>query len=182
MESDPFDAILGLEDVFYRDGYRLGKSDGEQIGLLEGRGFGIEKGFTRFLEMGIAHGHASTWAGRLSDEDIQNVCRMQGSQAVDAQDRLIALPRNARLVSHIQTLYAITEVESVSTKNEEIAIADFDARLKRAKGKMKVIEKIIGESKSSPLPDGNADAMAGSSAQKGDISIEDACAPKVGHK
>ena len=182
MESDPLDAVLGLEDDFYRDGYLLGKSDGKQIGLLEGRSFGIEQGYTRFLEMGIAHGHASIWAGRLSDEDIETVCRTHSSRAVDAQDCHITLPRSARLVSHIQTLYAITEVESVSTNNEEIAIADFDARLKRAKGKMKVIEKIIGESKHSSLPGRGADAMAGSTAQKGDVSIEDACAPKVGRQ
>jgi len=55
------------------------------------------------------------------------------------------LPQNSRLEKHIATLYALTEVESLSTENNEEAVSDFDDRFKRAVSKTKVIENIIKE-------------------------------------
>ena len=174
-DSDPLDAVLDLEESFYADGQRIGKSDGEQAGRSEGRAFGIEKGFEKFLEMGKLHGQAIVWAGRLSDEDVKGDRCPEESRTDDVPACSIPLPQSAKSVSHVQTFYALTEIDSISTENDEAAIADFDDRLKRAKGKARVIEKLVGESKHSA-----SDGIK-SRAQQNDGSIEDVSVLRVRH-
>jgi hypothetical protein len=55
------------------------------------------------------------------------------------------LPDNPRLGKHITTLYALVETESLSTENNDEAVDDFDDRLRRAQGRFKVIERMVGE-------------------------------------
>lgn len=52
---------------------------------------------------------------------------------------------NPRLHKHILTLYALVEPTSLSIQNTEAAVSDFDDRLRRAEGKVKIIERITGE-------------------------------------
>lgn len=52
---------------------------------------------------------------------------------------------NARLHKHILSLYALVEPASLSIQNTEEAVSDFNDRLRRAEGKVKVIERITGE-------------------------------------
>lgn len=54
-------------------------------------------------------------------------------------------PNNPRLKKHILTLYALVEPASLSIQNTEEAVSDFDDRLRRAEGKVKIIERITGE-------------------------------------
>lgn len=171
IESDPFDSLLGLENQFYNEGYDLGVSDGNRAGLIEGRSFGIVKGFEKYVSMGRLQGKAMVWAGRLPgshgrhDNDLQEnhdagtrrtheEISVPGSRAKSAHDPprealqrkdVPTLPANSRLEMHIRTLYALAEPGSLSTENSEESVSDFDDRLKRAKGKIKIIEKLIGE-------------------------------------
>lgn len=162
MEDDPFDSILRLEDQYYREGYDLGVKDGTRAGLIEGRLFGLEKGFDKYAAMGTLHGRSVIWAGRLphAGADSSGYEVSQVSTMEHADPRLLqlneppshecskpsisgALPLvqdNGRLAKHIRTLYALTEPSSVSTENNEDSVSDFDDRLKRAYGKIKIIE------------------------------------------
>lgn len=54
-------------------------------------------------------------------------------------------PDIRRLQKHILTLYALVEPASLSIQNTEEAVSDFDDRLRRAEGKVKIIERIGGE-------------------------------------
>lgn len=54
-------------------------------------------------------------------------------------------PNKPRLKKHILTLYALVEPASLSIQNTEEAVSDFDDRLRRAEGKVKIIERITGE-------------------------------------
>ena len=157
---------------------------------MEGRIFGLEKGFEKYVRMGRLHGKAVVWAGRLPPRSLpQNEIRSaddhhsvhftktlgkkrevqqgdgagdgdgetrtpaplaisegeEGQQAFSAGESLPLLSDNPRLEKHIRMLYALVEVSSLSTANTEEAVADFDDRLKRAEGKVKIIEKLIGE-------------------------------------
>lgn len=179
MESDPFDGLLGLEDRFYDEGYELGVADGTRAGHIEGRLFGLEKGFDKYISMGKLHGRVTVWASRLqkSLELEEQRASFQGrllengrkypsslpkssdgaqlgegranrglASSNSLQDTLLpVLPSNPRLEKHVQTLYALVEPDSLSTQNTEDAVADFDDRLKRAHGKVKIIEKSIHE-------------------------------------
>lgn len=164
MEQDPFDSLLGLEDRYYDEGYQLGVADGSRAGRIEGRIFGMEKGFDKFVASGVLHGRAEIWGSRLPrgqelGSDSQPLARsvpnegtderIEASQGTtkqqDVGSMLPSLAANPRLEKHIQTLYALVEPVSLSTQNTEDAVSDFDDRLKRASAKAKVIEKLVGE-------------------------------------
>jgi hypothetical protein len=63
--TDPFDDLLTLEDTLYTAAYDLGVSDGAHAGRIEGRIFGLEKGFEKFAELGQLHGRSVIWGSRL---------------------------------------------------------------------------------------------------------------------
>lgn len=170
-EDDPFDSLFTLEDKFYKEGYDLGVSDGNRAGLIEGRLFGLEKGFEKHASMGKLYGRAVIWTGRLPISRDIPVSDRQDASAADTERtlkslsvqesnqrgvqpekeklpgrmRVPGLPTNIRLEKHIRTLYALTEPESLSTANNENSVSEFDDRFNRAEGKIKVIEKLTGE-------------------------------------
>ena len=159
MKDDLFDSLLDLEDQYYQEGYALGVKDGTQAGLLEGRLFGLEKGFEKYAAMGILHGRSTLWAGMLpqsrpgktSSGDVSQAAiagNSQGREDLPAPSALLSIQSNARLDKHIRMLYALTEPSSLSTENNEDSVSDFDDRLKRADGKIKVIETSLSESDS----------------------------------
>lgn len=137
MDVDPFDSLLNLEEDFYNEGYQLGVADGARAGYLEGRAFGIEKGFEKFRAMARIYGRASVWASRMAHTPTRG--------DTDVESTLSPLPNNPRLEKHIQTLLALVDPSSLSMENEEDAVSQFDDRLNRAKAKVKLIEKLIGE-------------------------------------
>lgn len=173
--DDPFDGLLDLEETFYKEGYDQGVADGKRAGLIEGRFFGLERGFEKYATMGQLYGRAVVWSTRLpplqtkdeaendhqvdlskSDEQLdsgplQDVTEKNTQQPTDDVSEsavLPMLPGNLRLEKHVRTLYALAEASSLSTENTEDAVANFDDRLKRAEGKMKIIEKLTGETTS----------------------------------
>jgi hypothetical protein len=150
MADDPFEDVLNLEDQFYHDGYKQGQADGDKAGRIEGRSLGLEKGYQKFMESGRLHGKAIVWANRL--RGLQAKLRPESQQQLESssseeaqQQRLPPLPNNPRLEKNVTTLFALTEPDSLSTENTDEAVNDFDDRLKRAEGKAKVIEKMVGE-------------------------------------
>ncbi|KAH0563480.1 hypothetical protein GP486_001946 [Trichoglossum hirsutum] len=161
QQEDPFVGLLNLEDNFYREGHSEGASDGAQAGLLEGRAFGLQKGFEKYLAMGRLHGRAVVWAGRLQkhqkflpegtaasngESNRQEAGIAHSQLSFPQHPHLRDLPENPRLEKHIMTLFALTEPATLSTQNTEDSVSDFDDRLKRALAKVKIIEKLIGES------------------------------------
>ena len=177
MSEDLFDGLLELEEKFYGEGYSLGVEDGRRAGLVEGRLFGLEKGFEKYAAMGKLHGRSVVWAGRLPpppSSRVVNVSRQEASddqaqdqapsllqselvkdtgeepglhqiQNQDSSGEIPLLPDNPRLEKHIRTLYALVEPSSLSTLNNEDSVSHFDDRFRRAEGKVRLIEKLIGE-------------------------------------
>ncbi|KAH7356625.1 hypothetical protein BKA65DRAFT_495097 [Rhexocercosporidium sp. MPI-PUGE-AT-0058] len=163
MASQTFDEVLGLEEQFYRDGFNQGREDGVKAGRIEGRTFGLEKGFEKYVESGRLYGKSIVWANRMPHihnrvTDADNIAHTPQSQlSAESSDHqspqrvqatnLNILPENQRLAKHVKVLHALAESESLSTENSEEAVSDFDDRLKRAQGKAKIIERIVGEIK-----------------------------------
>ncbi|KAM4057748.1 hypothetical protein HRG_009369 [Hirsutella rhossiliensis] len=142
MPADPFDAVLDLEDRFYQQGYQQGLQDGAQAGRIEGRCFGMQKGFDKFLESGRLASKAVVWANRLP----QNLNDQPAAEA-EAEGKRCMLPSlasNPRLDKNVKTLYALVEPDTMSTENTDEAVQDFDDRVKRAQGKARVIERMVG--------------------------------------
>ncbi|OCK82745.1 DUF1715-domain-containing protein [Lepidopterella palustris CBS 459.81] len=143
MEDDLFNGVIDLEETYYQEGYNLGVADGSRAGRIEGRVFGLEKGFQKFAAMGMLHGKAAIWASRLPQK--KGLADGHQGSGTTAGQALPSLASNARLEKHIQTLFALVEPDTFSTENTEEAVTDFDDRFKRAGAKAKVVERIVGE-------------------------------------
>ncbi|RFU27920.1 hypothetical protein B7463_g8403, partial [Scytalidium lignicola] len=191
MSLNPFDEILDLEEQFYNDGYQQGLADGVKAGRIEGRTFGLEKGFEKYIESGKLHGKSLVWVNRIynpqkspvSGDHVSAVSNLpmdiskeEMKKESNSQENL-KLPRileNQRLEKHIKVLYALAESDSLSTENTEEAVSDFDDRLKRAQAKVKIIERMIGETKADSRGQGNFSSS-------NDGSIEDDSVLKARH-
>lgn len=150
--NDAFDNLLNLEEQFYSEGYEQGMADGDRAGRIEGRAFGIEKGFEKFVEAGRLHGKSIVWANRLPQAQLQPqgvASALPSASDLPEGCKQQALPvlsgGGARLEKNIVTLHALVEPDTLSTENSDDAVNDFDDRVKRAQGKARVIERHVGE-------------------------------------
>lgn len=198
-EHDPFDSLLTLEDGFYNEGYHLGVSDGNRAGLIEGRLFGLEKGFEKYAFMGNLYGRAVIWSGRLPISRDTPISDRQDASAADTDKvfkslsvqgsngggihsevenspgrmKVPGLPANTRLEKHVRTLYALTEPDSLSTDNHEKSVSEFDDRFNRAEGKIKVIEKLTGEISSAGTLELSSSNQSGLESKDGKVKKRD---------
>ncbi|KAL8930226.1 MAG: hypothetical protein Q9208_000843 [Pyrenodesmia sp. 3 TL-2023] len=195
MVPDPLNSLFELEDTFYQEGHELGVEDGSRAGRIEGRLFGLEKAFEKYVAMGKLHGHSVIWAGRMSSpsqkssdlevESSDGASKTGSSEQAShlpgatTSDPMATIPHNSRLEKHIRTLYALTEPASLATDNTEEAVSDFDDRLRRAEGKVKIIAKAVGDASfndnSSTIGDTHSTSYgnAGKLPAKDDGGIED---------
>ncbi|KAK1700748.1 hypothetical protein BDP55DRAFT_644053 [Colletotrichum godetiae] len=177
MSLDPFDDVLTLEDQFFSEGFRQGTQDGIQAGKIEGRSVGLAKGYEKFYESGRIHARAVVWANRLSLPQKNSSAATSTTTAAkssssgasasasvsadqphpstessDSQNTcsLPPLAPNARLEKNVTTAFALVEPDTLSKENSDEAVNDFDDRLKRAQGKVKIIERMTGEAVSAP--------------------------------
>ncbi|KAK7565831.1 hypothetical protein IWX91DRAFT_334956, partial [Phyllosticta citricarpa] len=77
-DDDPFTHPQNLESIYYNEGFSLGRTDGTRAGRIEGRVFGLEKGFDKFFAMGRLGGRAGVWGARLVDDDARRSRRERG--------------------------------------------------------------------------------------------------------
>ncbi|KAK3647138.1 hypothetical protein LTR22_013931 [Elasticomyces elasticus] len=138
-DHDPFATLLNLEDQYYTEGYNLGVTDGSLAGRIEGRLFGLEKGFSKFTEMGRMNGRAAVWKARLPPPTTAQ------TQGDDAVVNIVPLSGSDRLRKHIDRLLELTDPDSLETKNTEDAVDEAEERLAGAKSKFTLIARIVGE-------------------------------------
>ncbi|KAI8953214.1 DUF1715-domain-containing protein [Xylaria longipes] len=160
---DPFDDLLNLEEEYYREGYEEGLRDGAESGRVEGYSLGLRKGFEKFVEAGRLQSKAVVWANRIpkyqqrrqqqgssvskkqEQEGADKVAEEAGSEIAKNDPRLPPIHSNPRLEKNIETLYGLVEPGTLSTDNDDEAVNDFDSRMKGAHGKLRIIERAVGE-------------------------------------
>ncbi|KAI1104711.1 DUF1715-domain-containing protein [Jackrogersella minutella] len=192
MSSDDlFDDILNLEEQYYKEGYDEGFKDGTEAGLIEGRSVGMKKGFEKFLEAGRLQGRAIVWANRIPNLRKQSEANSNSQQqqqespqepSSSSQDEkkselelelelqtLPPLNSNARLEKNVTMLYGLVEPGTLSTKNDDESVNDFDSRMKAAQGRLKMIEKAVGEGGSK----GSSDRLRPAQSAPKNENIED---------
>lgn len=142
--DDPFDAVLNVESNFHDTGYNQGLVDGAQAGLAEGRGLGMQKGFEKFMESGRLASKSIVWANRIpSTTSGPSTAKTANGESAE-RCPLPPVPNNARLEKNIASLYALVDPKMLSTENSDAAVQDFDDRMKRAEGKVRIIERVVG--------------------------------------
>ncbi|KAH8165515.1 hypothetical protein CIB48_g2756 [Xylaria polymorpha] len=154
---DPFDDLLNLEEEYYREGYEEGEKDGAEAGRVEGYSLGLRKGFEKFVEAGRLQSKTMVWANRIPKYQQR---RRQGDNALKEEEhakapegdietkndsRLPPIHSNPRLERNIETLYGLVEPGTLSTNNDDDAVNDFDSRMKGAHGKLRIVERAVGE-------------------------------------
>lgn len=180
MSDNILDSVLNLEEVSYQAGFNEGEADGAKAGYAEGKIFGIEQGYQKGLEMGKLHGRALMLNASLSEpnsmsEGAIGPClvnsttsdsKARNDQFFSVMPDIPTLPENPRLKKHVETLLKLTDPDTLSVGNSDEAIDEFDDRMKKAKAKTKVIDKLIAEpyniSVSRKLAKNNEDPAAGS--------------------
>ena len=144
QQEDPFDTLLTLESQYHHEGRTLGIAEGSASGRIEGRVFGLEKSFEKFIELGKLGGRAAVWNARLPE----NATSMEVGKDEPNPEKLRVLPgsQSERLVRHVKRLVELTDMEDVSRENSEDGVQDFDDRLREARAKAVLVERLVGES------------------------------------
>lgn len=147
--SDPLDSLLSLEEQYHHEGRALGIAEGEATGRIEGRVFGLEKSFEKFLELGKLGGRAAVWNSRLPDSGSNSNSSSGGLEVGKEESGLGPLNGGAseRLTRHVRRLVELTDQDDVSRENNEEGVQDFDDRLREAKAKAVLVERLVGEGK-----------------------------------
>lgn len=112
--------------------------DGEQAGKIEGRAFGLQKGFEKFLELGRLQGRCSVWKARITPQ----------STAPPATVDYTGKPNdihitNSRVQKQTESLAVI--LTNPPFKNDEESVEEVDETLKRGRNKAKVLSNMLGE-------------------------------------
>ncbi|KAI0206902.1 DUF1715-domain-containing protein [Astrocystis sublimbata] len=86
---------------------------------------------------------------RQSDKSTANPDAAKGKGGQEEENparlRLPPINSNPRLEKNIETLYGLVEPGTLSTNNDDEAVNDFDSRMKGAHGKLRIIERAVGE-------------------------------------
>lgn len=159
MAPDLFDDLLELENDFYKQGHESGVADSKYAGMIEGKVFGIEKGYEKAIELGRMHGRGLVWQSRFrpSQREVQTGTSHQQSPFATPRsiasgkldENVVALPHlpdNTRLRKHVDSLQSASDGITVAKDNSDEAVTDFDDRIAKASAKAKVIANIVGES------------------------------------
>lgn len=110
--------------------------DGEQAGRIEGRVFGLEKGFEKFLELGRLQGRCSVWKARIPSSTVPSTTGSIGP----AKGVQITSPRAQKQVESLAIL-----LTNPPFKNDEESVEEAEETLKRGRNKAKILSNILGE-------------------------------------
>ena len=121
---------------FYAEGHALGVADSEVAGRTEGRIFGLEKGFQKFLELGRLQGRCAVWGARHTMPPEKP-----------------AVIANARAEKNIRALSLL--LTNPPFKNDEESVEEVEETLKLGRAKVKVLERMLDEKEVSLREDRN---------------------------
>lgn len=151
QQEDPFDTLLSLESQYHAEGRALGISEGSLSGRIEGRVFGLEKSFEKFIELGKLGGRAAVWNARLPENPTatSTAASLEVGKEESESGKLGVLPGSGseRLVRHVKRMAELTDRDDVSRENSEEGVQDFDDRLREARAKAVLVERLVGEGK-----------------------------------
>lgn len=128
------DEVLNLEQQQYQIGYQEGVEQSAKEQYLEGKQFGYQTGFQRFLIVGYIHGLIEKWEDNMSE---------YGGDGVEKK-KLEAIQ------GHLQQLKSYVDIsngdDGLLLNNDEKSVAQFEVQLKKARNKLRVICQLCKES------------------------------------
>lgn len=103
---------------YYIEGHQEGQKDGEKAGFIEGRQFGIQTGFQRFLTLGILQGRTEIWKDQV-------------------QERADSAVKHERLAKNVDQMKEA--LCNISMTNNDVDVETLEKTLKYGKVKSKLI-------------------------------------------
>lgn len=155
MADDLLGDVLELEDGFYNEGFEAGVADSAYAGMLEGKVFGIEKGYDKALELGKLNGRALVWQ-RRQQSTAQDAAEKpshttsggtSASQSTldDALQAMNGLGTTSRLVKQIETLMTLSDTKNVPNDNSDASVSQVEDAIAKSKAKAKIVAVAAGE-------------------------------------
>jgi hypothetical protein len=120
--------------------------------------------------LGRLGGRAAVWNARLpstSTSTSTSACIEVGKEEEESS-KVGVLPGSGseRLVRHVKRLVELTDAEDVSRENSEEGVQDFDDRLREARAKAVLVERLVGEGAKANGSGGGGGAGSGAAAVK----------------
>lgn len=121
-QSDPnnnLDFVLNLEQDFYDQGFKQGQQESTKLQYLEGKVFGYQTGFQRFLIVGYIAGLVEYWQTNIEKYNI-------GS-----------------LDDHLENAQNL--LNQISLTNNEKDVTNYEKVLVKLRNKLRIISNLVKE-------------------------------------
>ncbi|PSK41520.1 hypothetical protein C7M61_001203 [Candidozyma pseudohaemuli] len=139
MADITLDGVLDLEEKYYEEGYTEGQEKSVKDNHLEGKAYGLQTGFQRFLVVGYIHGLIEIWSKDDSKavqnhlkqlkELVSDIPTTNGDKEVELYEQAIGKARNK-----VRVLGTITKTSE--------KVAKLDSLLKEVGGQLQVSENV----------------------------------------
>lgn len=139
MADLSLDAVLDLEDEFYAKGYEDGQQQSSKEQYVEGKIYGLQTGFQRFLVVGYIQGLLAGWR-KIDSKSVQlhldqleklvsDIPLTNGDLDVEKYERAVVKARNK-----VRVVATLTKTGG--------SIANLDSLLKEVGGSLQVSENV----------------------------------------
>jgi flagellar biosynthesis/type III secretory pathway protein FliH len=113
---------------FYEEGYNDGLQAGTKAGFAEGREFGVQTGYQRFLDLGLLQGRVIVWEEQVAD--------LPESKQQKTVERLQQIKQ---LIHQEEPTYFLS--------NDSVVVHQYETMMKKAKAKVRTLAASIGSEK-----------------------------------
>lgn len=139
MADITLDGVLDLEEQYYENGFTEGQENSVRENHLEGKAYGLQTGFQRFLVVGYIQGLIEVWDKDKSKavqnhlnqlkELVNDIPNTNGDKEVEQYEQAISKARNK-----VRVLGTITKTSE--------KVARLDNILKEVGGQLQVSENV----------------------------------------
>ncbi|CAH2354332.1 protein Lto1p [[Candida] railenensis] len=118
MADFDFDQVLNLEEEYYNEGFKEGQEFSTKEQYIEGKEYGYQTGFQRFVMVGYMKGLLESW------RELENP--------------------SSSLENHLNQLESLINTIQLTNGDEEVAI--YEKNISKARNKLRVIATLTKDS------------------------------------
>lgn len=137
-----FDSLLGLEEEFYTDSYNSAFEKGSEHTQRDGKQFGIQTGFQRFILVGALK-RVSEILISLKEENSDSGNNNDTEVAIDRRKGKTARLHKS-LVEILKTLEKFYSEDVIQVSNTPREVDFFEEQMKKIKSKAKTVYSQLG--------------------------------------
>lgn len=118
--DENMDLLLNLEEQYYKEGFKEGTEESTRKQYIEGKEYGYQTGFQRFLVVGYIRGLIVYWENNLESYDASK-----------------------SIANHITSLKQI--VQEIPFSNKDADVGQYDKLVNKARNKVRIIASLCKE-------------------------------------